>query len=379
LLGKELTKEEVEQLMSRFFTYVLSYEDERVLEYIVEPHQAVNLDEAFSSIYDEVVSKGFSTVLIKHDNMLLLRFAKRQVNMKSKLQLTLMLFIATIASVAITGYYTILSYNESVSLLNLKLGLNIELFDPVVGTILFVGVVLTPLMAHELSHYVTNLRLKVPTTTPLPIPAPFISPLGTFGAVIQIRHLPKNLKDLALMGISGPLAGVTFSIIAYLIGYVTSPTLPLNVVSQAIESNLISMINVAPLSALAIDALLTKPTEVVILNPIALSAYLILIVHFANLLPIGQLDGGHVFRALTSVKTHSTTSLIVALAGITVSLAIRELTWLGVFSVIALLISGRGPHFGAANTLSVLNSRDKRFITLLYLLLLTATFPVVII
>ncbi len=375
---KELAKEEVERLMSKFFTYVLSYEDDKMLEYIVEPNQAVSLDEAFSSIYDELVSKGYSMVLIKHDNMLLMRFTKHQVGIKPRFRLTLMLFLATIASVAITGYYTILSYNESISLLNLKLGLNIELFDPILGSILFVGVVLIPLMAHELGHYITNLKLKVPTTTPLPIPAPFISPLGTFGAVIQIKHLPKNLKDLALMGISGPLAGVVFSIIAYLIGYITSPTLPPNVVSKAIESNLITTINVAPLSALAIDALLTKPTEIVILNPIALSAYLILLVHFANLLPIGQLDGGHVFRALTSIKTHSLTSLIVALVGITVSLIYRDLIWLGVFSIIALLISGRGPHFGAANTLSVLTPKDKCFITLLYIILLTVTFPVVV-
>ncbi|MFN3268597.1 MAG: site-2 protease family protein, partial [Zestosphaera sp.] len=211
---------------------------------------------------------------------------------------------------------------------------------------------------------------------PLPIPAPLVSPVGTFGAFIRSHHPPKDLKRLALVGISGPLAGVTLSVTLYVFSYLSSPRISQDIALSALEARLIREIRVVPLITLFIDRLI-EVKEVVLLSPITMAAWFLLLVHFANLLPVGQLDGGHVVRSLTNIKAHSMLSHVIIVASILVSFIQPNLLWLGVFSVLAWLISGRSPHYGVANLNSRLGMKDKWFFSFLYTLLLLLTLPVV--
>lgn len=367
---------ELEFLISRYFVHTLTYEDENLLEYLVDPLSGLTLDEAFSGVYNALVPRGHSVILFSNKGMNFVRVSKKAITPKNTLSRFALMLLVTIASVAITGYFTMTNYNLTVSALNESFGVDVPYIDPVVGTVAFVAGVLIPLMGHELSHYIASRHAGVPVTYPLPIPAPIISPVGTFGAFIRSYHPPKDLKSLALVGISGPLAGVLLSTALYVFSYANSPTIPAGVAQAALEADLIRELSVVPSLTLLIDRLLGVK-DVVLLSPIALAAWFLLLVHFANLMPIGQLDGGHVLRALTNVKVHSVLSTLVIAASIVMSIIMPNLIWLGVFAIIALLISGRGPHYGAANMLSRLSVRDKVLFGVTYVVLLLLTLPMV--
>lgn len=363
---------ELEYLISRYFTYTLTHEDENVLEFLVEALPGLDLNDAFSKVYDELVPRGYSVIMFSSKGMNFLRVSKKPATFKKPSSQFLILFLVTAASVAVTGYFTITNYNSIAEELNGRFGVGIPLIEPLVGTLSFLVGVLAPLMCHELGHYVVSRRAGIPVTYPLPIPAPLISPVGTFGAFIRSHHPPKDMRGLALVGISGPLAGVTLSAILYVFSYLTSPRIPQYVAQKALEAGLISELRVVPLLTLLIE-----PREVVLLSPIAMAAWFLLLVHFANLLPIGQLDGGHVMRSLTNIRVHSTLSHVIIAVSIVISFIQPNLLWLGVFSVLAWLISGRAPHYGVANLNSRLEVRDKALFSSLYALLLLLTLPVI--
>lgn len=371
-----MSSEGLESLISRYFTHTLTHEDENLVEYMVDPLPDLTVDEAFSGVYDALVPRGHSVILFSSKGMNFLRISKKVVTPKNTLSRFALMLLITVASVAITGYFTMANYNLTVSALNESFNVNVPYIDPIVGTIVFVAGVMIPLMGHELSHYVASRHAGVPVTYPLPIPAPIISPVGTFGAFIRSYHPPKDLKSLALVGISGPLAGVLLSVVLYVLSYVNSPTIPAEVAQAALKADLIRELGVVPSLTLLIDRLLGVE-GVVLLSPIALAAWFLLLVHFANLMPIGQLDGGHVVRSLTNVKAHSVLSTVVIAVSIITSIIVPNLIWLGVFAIIALLISGRGPHYGAANMLSKLSVRDKAVFGAVYMVLLLLTLPIV--
>ena len=82
------------------------------------------------------------------------------------------------------------------------------------------------LFAHEMGHYIACRYYKVPATLPYFIPAPFISPLGTPGAFIIMRGIPKNKRVLFDVGVAGPLAGLIIAIPVLFIGLSISPLGP---------------------------------------------------------------------------------------------------------------------------------------------------------
>ncbi len=371
-----MSSEELEGLVSRYFTYTLTHEDENILEYLVEALPGLTLDEAFSRVYDELVPRGYSVIMFSSKGMNFIRISRKVAKLKKPLKQFLFLFLVTVASVAVTGYFTIINYNTIAEELNNRFSAGVPPIDPYIGTISFLVGVLAPLMCHELGHYVVSRRAGIPVTYPLPIPAPLVSPVGTFGAFIRSHHPPKDLKRLALVGISGPLAGVTLSVTLYVFSYLSSPRISQDIALSALKAGLISEIRVVPLITLFIDRLI-EVKEVVLLSPIAMAAWFLLLVHFANLLPVGQLDGGHVVRSLTNIRAHSMLSHVIIVATILVSFVQPNLLWLGVFSVLAWLISGRSPHYGVANLNSKLGMKDKWFFSFLYTLLLLLTLPVV--
>ncbi len=369
---------ELESILSDYFDYTPYVEDvERgYAEYLVEPKAGLTVEESFSKFYDASLKEGFYSVLTKTGDTLVLRvilYPKKRRGRRGLL--ASILLIATIASVSVTGYFQTTGYNRIVSRLH-QLNINIPPFNPLVGSALFTLAVLVPILTHELGHFIIAKRTSTPATFPLPIPAPIVSPLGTFGAIIQMRHLPKRMKDLAMLGISGPLAGVALSVAFFTVAYIYSPSLPLSLAKEAMHYALLAPIRLAPLVTILISYAIPSNGGVVIMSPVASAAFLILLIHFANLLPIGQLDGGHVFRSLTNIRVHRVASFIVTMALIFSSFLMYQLSWLGFFAIFAFIFTGLRPHYGSANTLSTLTSRERLFFGLIYLALLVLTMPV---
>ncbi|MBI5328043.1 MAG: site-2 protease family protein [Deltaproteobacteria bacterium] len=145
---------------------------------------------------------------------------------------------------------------------------------------------------HDLGHYIFARRHGIDTTLPYFIPIPF--GLGTFGAVIRMKSLVKDRKALFDTGIAGPIAGLIVTIPLLYLGLKYSTVVKDG--SQAGVS-LSSSVLLAFISRLSLGDTVAA-SHTVILHPLAFAGWLGLMITALNLLPIGQLDGGHISHAL---------------------------------------------------------------------------------
>ena len=158
----------------------------------------------------------------------------------------------------------------------------------------FAITLLTILLFHELGHYFLARVHHVDTTLPYFIPAPPFFLAGTFGAFIRIRTLPPDRRALFDIGAAGPWAGFVIAVPAVIFGLQQSEVVPLDT-SQGgwiLGDSLL-------FSALVRLVLGVSSSEATILiHPVALAGWFGLFVTSLNLLPVGQLDGGHVMYAV---------------------------------------------------------------------------------
>jgi membrane-associated protease RseP (regulator of RpoE activity) len=175
------------------------------------------------------------------------------------------------------------------------------------------------LLTHEFGHYFTSRYHKVPATLPYFIPAP--SFIGTFGAFIRMTSPILRKKAIFDIGISGPIAGFVVAIVAVVVGLDFSTIIR---TSSAEGLKLGSPLIFSWLSHL----ILGDPGEGydVLLHPIAFAGWIGLFVTSLNLIPIGQLDGGHVVYALFGDK-----QWFISLAMIPILLWLGYVGWSGWF------------------------------------------------
>ncbi len=148
------------------------------------------------------------------------------------------------------------------------------------------------LLAHEFGHYFACLYHRIDSSLPYFLPAPTL--IGTFGAFIRIRSPIFSRRDLFDVGVAGPLAGFVFLIPALGIGLALSKVIP----GIANQGDL--TFGNPPLLWLALQAVFPgESTADVYLHPVARAAWIGLFATALNLLPIGQLDGGHILYAFT--------------------------------------------------------------------------------
>lgn len=166
------------------------------------------------------------------------------------------------------------------------------------------------LAVHELGHYITARRYRIRATLPyfIPVPPAPIFPFGTFGAFIQMRSPVPNRKALFDVGIAGPLAGliVTIPILTWGLAQSTVATLTEESSLLNFESfNPASSFLVLLLSKIALGGDLTSRTALA-LHPVAIAGLLGVVVTALNLMPVGQLDGGHVVHAMFGQRMGAT-------------------------------------------------------------------------
>jgi membrane-associated protease RseP (regulator of RpoE activity) len=146
------------------------------------------------------------------------------------------------------------------------------------------------LLAHELGHFIVARLHGVPASLPFFIPLPPGFGLGTMGAVIGMRNITRDRKRLIDIGAAGPLAGLLVAIPVIWWGLAHSQVAPL-VAGSFQEGN--SLIY-ALLKRLVTGAWLPDGQRDVFLHPTAFAGWAGLLVTMINLIPIGQLDGGHI-------------------------------------------------------------------------------------
>lgn len=148
------------------------------------------------------------------------------------------------------------------------------------------------LLGHEMGHYFTSRVHRVDATLPYFIPAPSL--VGTFGAVIKMRGAIWDRRTLLDIGASGPIVGFVLALPALAIGFYLSTVVPAGAESGAISLGdslivyLVGKLMVGPLPA----------GQTLLLHPIGFAGWIGMFITSLNLLPVGQLDGGHITKAL---------------------------------------------------------------------------------
>lgn len=162
------------------------------------------------------------------------------------------------------------------------------------------------LLAHEFGHYLACLYYRVDASLPYFLPAPSL--IGTFGAFIRIRSAIYTRRVLFDIGVAGPLAGFIFLLPALGVGLAFSKVIP------GIENQGSIQFGVPILQWLLQHAIFpaAKTTDVY-LHPVARAAWIGIFATALNLLPIGQLDGGHIVYSLVGGK-HRLISILAIVA-----------------------------------------------------------------
>jgi membrane-associated protease RseP (regulator of RpoE activity) len=158
--------------------------------------------------------------------------------------------------------------------------------------ITFAATLMTILTCHEFGHYIVARHHKIDVSLPYFIPLPPYLTMGTLGAVIRMNKI-EDRRALFDVGAAGPIAGLVVAIPLLVIGLHLSVVGP-SPADGTIEGNSILY---ALIKHLVFGQWLPNSTVDVQLHPMAEAAWVGLLVTMINLMPIGQLDGGHVARA----------------------------------------------------------------------------------
>ncbi|MDF0665174.1 MAG: site-2 protease family protein [Nitrospira sp.] len=241
--------------------------------------------------------------------------AEEEPSFFSKWTLPIVLFLMTVFTTLWAGAYQV--YNGPV-----RGPLNFLLTTPesLWRGIPFAGALLFILTTHELGHYLLSKIHRVPASLPLFIPGPphFI---GTFGAIIRMRGPILSRRALFDIGVAGPLAGFVVAVLVLIVGLSLSTVVDRTAtfglhLGEPLLLQFISWLVIGPL----------PPEADVVLHPIGFAAWFGLFVTSLNLLPIGQLDGGHVAYALCGRRQRT-----MALAFLPILLILGFYGWSGWF------------------------------------------------
>jgi len=207
----------------------------------------------------------------------------------------------------------------------------------------FAATLLTILLAHELGHFFACRRHHISSTYPFFIPFPSL--IGTFGAFILIRSPIRTTRALFDVGASGPFVGFLFALPPLVYGIVHAKVVPgLNDLPHA------GIVFATPLLLRLLSALFHPGTApgLLLLHPVGRAAWVGLFATALNLLPSGQLDGGHILR---SVNPRFHRALSVVLPFVLLSLG-WILHWMGWFVwaaiLFALLFLRKAPFYDEA-------------------------------
>jgi len=205
--------------------------------------------------------------------------------------LNLVLFVATLASTFFVGVQLT------------RFGLFGPFLPPLVSGALFAGALLLILGAHELGHYFVAHVHGVEVTLPYFIPMPI--GLGTLGAFIRMRSPIPNRRVLFDVGVAGPLAGLVVALPLFVVGLMLAPaqTHPSLYGDGLLPQGIIFLVE-------RLRGLVAGQHAMI--HPLSFAAYIGLFITALNLLPAGQLDGGHMAYALVGRRSAILTFAVIA-------------------------------------------------------------------
>ena len=232
-------------------------------------------EEAIRIIKERADLASLMPIFRRRKKKVLIQFVpKLQKPPKSNYTINIILFFLTIITTMFAGA--------------LQLGVNPILH--ICEGIPFSFTIMLILGSHEMGHYFASKRLGIDATPPYFIPFPHL--IGTFGAVIKIKAPITDRKALLEIGAAGPLVGLFFSIPSVIIGLKLSTIVPIEKGGMGLGNSLLFHL----ISRIVIGEV---PSGMdILLHPVAFAGWIGFFVTALNLLPIGQLDGGHIMYGL---------------------------------------------------------------------------------
>ena len=307
--------------------------------------------QAFLRLLKNLEEMMLIAFLRKVEGRIVLRVIRKPPVKPSKPRTNVILLLATVATTFITGY---LSFPNT--------GIT-----PIFSGVMFSVAILLILGIHEMGHKLTANKKDIDATLPYFIPGP--PPLGTLGAVIMQKSLPRNRDALFDIGVNGPIAGFIVALIFSAIGLlllIPSPippdttTLSLMPTSWLLLARAFSSLNLLPQP---------PPNGLLLLHPITWAGWAGMVVTMINLLPAAMLDGGHVAR---STLAGDKSRLILTFASVALLLFVGT-----EFIVMAFLIvfMSMFKHPGPLDDVSSL-STNRKMLTVALLAIFILSFPV---
>jgi membrane-associated protease RseP (regulator of RpoE activity) len=213
----------------------------------------------------------------------------------SRLWVALLLFVLTVLSTAAVGGVTV-----DPATLEAR-------FSWLTG-LGFSAALLGILLTHELGHFLVARHYRVAVSYPMFIPMPLFL-LGTMGAFISIKEPLPNRRVLLAIGIAGPLAGLIVAVPVLLVGLSLSEVRTIDPTLGGLTEG--NSLLYAALKVLMFGRMLPVDGIDVYLHPVAFAGWAGLLMTGLNLLPAGQLDGGHVFTALFGPRAAEIMNMVV--------------------------------------------------------------------
>ena len=288
LLVKIINTEKIEKLVSTYFTYTEYTIEDSVVIFKIEP--SIHDFETVKKAFEE---KGYYPFLRKKKDQHYLILVEKIEQGPPNIMWNVVLFVATIASTLFAGY--ILSQGP------VEKGYMDNVW---IGAASFSIAIMFILGIHELGHKYASHRNGVDATWPYFIPMPFFI-IGTMGAVIKSRSPMPNNNSMIQLGAAGPLCGFLVAVPLYILGIKLSYVVP----AAPVTEEGIVYFGQSLLTGLLAELTINVPEGYdIFLHPVAIAAWAALLVTSVNLIPVGQLDGGHIARAILGERLHRSVS-----------------------------------------------------------------------
>jgi len=350
--------ERVKGLVARHFPVYDIRVKYDVVEFFVRIDETT-LEENFNRMRADMKTEGYIPLIVYDKGEHIITVARRPAVRYRSTYVNLALLILTFFTMLIAGAGQWAGYKSYD-------GFFISTETVVNGVITFTLPLLAIIGVHEFGHYVAARRRGVAASLPFFIPS--IPPFGTFGAVISLRDPLPDKKTLLEVGVAGPLAGLMIALPLGVLGLILTNSeavlAPANVGPEGLISVQFPLLYRAFLWIVPIEG-------DYLMHPTAFAAWVGFLVTALNLLPVGQLDGGHIARALLGPRAkYLGWAAIAILAGISITLYFG---WI-LLVIIVLFLGARHPP--PLNDITPLDIKRKGVGVIAFVILVLAFVPV---
>ena len=295
----------IRNMLEYRFTVLDAYVDVNGLPTFVVTNEPVK--DKFRELLHDLANHGLMAKVRRVSDKLVISIFPKPILGKPRRKINFLLFLVTIATVSVASYLNIFSVDPRLAAVMFS-----SLSAPSQAFALAAGI-LGIIALHEFGHVLAVRHHKMDATLPYFIPGP--PPIGTFGAMISLRGPPANRDQLFDLGFSGPITGFAVIILVAIIAILTSPIISNQQATQLLGAKLLQS-NSWPNEPFLLDLLtqaglrVIPAGQVLVLTQVVFATEVGALITFLNLLPVWQLDGGHITRATLGPQGHKATALI---------------------------------------------------------------------